>query len=115
MKINGEWERADLAIDPEIWISDDGSELEVYIETWFDVDAKFGTRTRNADSNWVNLYAFFNPRNGDLRITFILAEDFSEHSYTPTKAEKRLIRQLITEKVREVSGLSPEEYLTLAA
>ena len=115
MKNNGEWERSDLVIDPEIWISDDGTELEVYIESWFDVDAKFGIGTANEDDNWVNLYAFYNPKTGSLKMTFILAADFSEHSYRPTKGEKDLIIQLISEKVMEVSGATPEEYLNLAA
>lgn len=115
MKANGEWERNDLVIDPDIWISDDGTELEVYIESWFDVDAKFGTKTRSDDDNWVNLYAFYNPKTNYLRMSFILAADYSEHSYKPTKAERDLITQLIKEKVEEISGVSPEEYLNLAA
>lgn len=115
MKANGEWERSDLVINPEIWISDDGTELEVYIETWFDVDAKFGTNTAADDDNWVNLYAFYNPITNRIGMTYILAGDFSEHTYSPTKGERDLIRQLITEKVKEIAGVTPEEYLNLTA
>ena len=44
MTENNELERTDLGIDPEMEVDCDiGQEITVYIETWFDVDKKFGT------------------------------------------------------------------------
>ena len=55
-------ERDDIAIDRDIEVDCDiGQEITVYIETWFDVDKKFGTHTADDDSTWVNLYAAYNP------------------------------------------------------
>lgn len=49
MKENNELERRDLAIDSEMEVDCDiGQEITVYIETWFDVDKKFGTPMRTA-------------------------------------------------------------------
>ena len=33
------------------------------LETWFDVDEKFGLHTADEDHTWVNLYASYTPRN----------------------------------------------------
>ena len=57
MKENNELERRDLAIDSEMEVDCDiGQEITVYIETWFDVDKKFGTQIADEDGTWLNLY-----------------------------------------------------------
>ena len=44
MTENNEFERHNLAIDRDMEVDCDiGQEIAVYIETWFDVDQKFGT------------------------------------------------------------------------
>ena len=62
MKENKELERHDIAIDREMEVDCDiGQEITVYIETWFDVDKKFGTQLNGNDSAWLNLYGKYNP------------------------------------------------------
>ena len=57
MKENNELERADIAIDREMEVDCDiGQEITVYIETWFDVDKKFGTQIADEDGTWLNLF-----------------------------------------------------------
>lgn len=52
MKENNELEKADIAIDREMEVDCDiGQEITVCIETWFDVDKKFGVQTADDDSN----------------------------------------------------------------
>lgn len=61
MKENKELERHDIAIDREMEVDCDiGQEITVYIETWFDVDKKFGTQLNGNDSAWLNLYGKYN-------------------------------------------------------
>ena len=56
MKENNELERRDLVIDSEMEVDCDiGQEITVYIETWFDVDKKFGTQIADEDGTWLNL------------------------------------------------------------
>ena len=38
--INGEFTREDLVVDPELDV--ENGAVTAYLETWFDVDAKFG-------------------------------------------------------------------------
>ena len=62
MKENNELEKADIAIDREMEVDCDiGQEITVYIETWFDVDKKFGVQTADDDSTWLNMYGKYNP------------------------------------------------------
>ena len=69
MKENKELERHDIAIDREMEVDCDiGQEITVYIETWFDVDKKFGTQLNGNDSAWLNLYGKYNPYEDTLRI-----------------------------------------------
>lgn len=62
MKENNELERADIAVDREMEVDCYiGQEITVYIETWFDVDKKFGVQTADDDSTWLNMYGKYNP------------------------------------------------------
>ena len=50
MKENKELERGDLAIGREMEVDCDiMQEITAYVETWFDVDRKFGIHTREED------------------------------------------------------------------
>lgn len=62
MKENNELESTDIAIDREMEVDGDiGQEITVYIETWFDVDKKFGLDITDEDGTWLNLYGKYNP------------------------------------------------------
>lgn len=113
MKENKEFEKSDLAIDREMEVDCDvGQEITVYIETWFDVDKKFGTHINDEDGTWLNLYGKYNPFADTLRLECeISRDDGSEYfDYEPTKAESQLIKEIITQKIREEYGQSPQEF-----
>lgn len=62
MTENNEFERHNLAIDRDMEVDCDiGQEIAVYIETWFDVDQKFGTNIADEDGTWLNMYGKYNP------------------------------------------------------
>ncbi len=114
MKENKELERSDLAIDPDMEVDCDiGQQITVYIETWFDVDEKFGTHTADDDSTWLNMYGKYNPFQDTLRIECEISHDHDpteSFDYTPTPAEAQLIKDMIAEKIRELHGQTPQEF-----
>ena len=112
MKENREWERPDLAIDPDMDVDCDmGQEITAYIETWFDADKKFRIDTASEDGTWVNMYAKYNPFADTLRIECEISSDngSSYFDYEPTAAETRLIQNMMVEKIRQVYGRTPKE------
>ena len=53
-----ELERGDIAIDRDMEVDCDiGQEILAYVETWFDVDKKFGIHTADDDGTWLNMYS----------------------------------------------------------
>lgn len=113
MKENKELERADLVIDREMEVDCDiGQEITVYLETWFDVDKKFGIHTDSDEGTWLNLYGKYNPFADTLRIECeISKDDGSEYfDYEPTASESQLIKEMIAEKIREEWNQMPQEF-----
>lgn len=113
MKENKELEKQDIAIDHEMDVDCDiGQEITAYIETWFDVDKKFGTNICDEDGSWLNMYAKYNPFENTLRIECeISRDDGSEYfDYEPTANEFSLIKNMITEKIREEYHRTPQEF-----
>lgn len=83
--------------------------VSAYVETWFDVNEKFGLHIPDDDSTWVNLYAIYNPREDLLFMEYYVETDSSSSgpfSYTPTDAERQTIIEMVEEKCMEVEGLS---------
>ncbi|MEY8575871.1 hypothetical protein AALD01_16175 [Oscillospiraceae bacterium 21-37] len=113
MKDNLELERGDIAIDREMEVDCDiGQEITVYIETWFDVDKKFGIHTSGDDGTWLNMYGKFNPFEDSLRIECEISRDdgSSYFDYEPTSAESQLVKDMITEKIKEEYDQTPQEF-----
>ena len=76
MKDNLELERGDIAIDRDMDVDCDiGQEITVYMETWFDVDKKFGIHTSGDEGTWLNMYGKFNPFEDSLRIECDISRD----------------------------------------
>lgn len=112
MKRNKELERTDIAIDRDMDVAyDNPDEITVYIETWFDVDKKFGTDTKG-DDEWVNMYAKYNPFKDTLKIECDVDKpnEYKCFGYTPTKEEERLIKDMIAETIKAEYGKTPQEF-----
>ena len=113
MKENMELERKDLVIDHDMEVDCDiGQQITCYIETWFDTDKKFRIKTDSENGTWLNMYGKYDPFADTLRIECVISgDDFSdEFDYQPTAAETQLIKDMITEKIREVHGQTPKEF-----
>lgn len=113
MKRNHELEPGDIAIDRDMEVDCDiGQQITVYIETWFDVDRKFQIHTDSDEGTWLNMYGKYDPYEDTLRIECVISSDDGDDyfDYEPTKAESQLIKDLITEKIREVHDQTPEEF-----
>lgn len=99
--------RANIKIDPILEIDTDWNPpcISAYIETWFDVDEKFGTHTHEHEDMWLNLYALYSPVYKTLQLEYYLETDTSTlgpYTYEPTEDEKQTIIALIEEKCLEV-------------
>lgn len=113
MKDKLELERGDIAIDREMdVVCDIGQEITVYIETWFDVDKKFGVHTSADDGTWLNMYGKFNPFEDTLRIECEISRDggSSYFDYEPTSTESQFIKDMITEKIKEEYDQTPQAF-----
>ena len=112
MKHDLQLEKKDIAIDGDIQLSYDNlQEITAYIETWFDVDKKFMVDTTD-DSTWVNMYGKYNPFIDSLEIECVISSDNDSQcfKYNPTKQESDLIKQMITDKIKQVYGQTPQEF-----
>ncbi len=114
MKENMEFERGDLYVDHDIQIDDKNKQhIVAYLETLFDVNKKFNLQLDSSAGEWVNMYGIYNPLSEFLTIECVISNDDSSDSffYTPTKAEAKLLKDMITEKIKEVYGQTPVEFM----
>lgn len=108
-----EFTRDMLAVDRDMEVDCDiGHQITCYLETWFDVDKKFGTNTAADDDKWLNLYAKYDPFADTLRLEFTVttADSCEEGEYMPTETESQLVKDMIAEKLREEYGQTPKEF-----
>lgn len=113
MNDKNELTRSDISVDPEMEVDCDiGEEITVYLETWFDVDRKFGLDTASKDDAWLNMYAKYDPFADTLRIECEIdsADGSSYFDYEPTDAEACMIKDMIAEKIYEIYGQTPQEF-----
>ena len=113
MTEKNEFERKDIVVDRDMDVDcENATEITAYLETWFDVDKKFGTNTKDDDDVWLNMYAKYNPFDDTLRIECEIDKPKgSEYfDYTPTEAEERLIKDMIAEKIKAEYGQTPQEF-----
>ena len=113
MTEKNEFERKDIIVDRDMDVDcENAAEITAYLETWFDVDKKFGTNTKDDDDVWLNVYAKYNPFDDSLRIECEIDKPKgSEYfDYTPTEAEERLIKDMIAEKIKAEYGQTPQEF-----
>lgn len=114
MNQNNELTRPDIAIDADMEVDCDiGQIVTAYVETWFEVDKKFGTHTADNDDIWLNLYAKYNVPEDTLQLEYEISKpDSCEYfDYTPTEAEAQLIKTMMREKCSEVYGCTLEEFI----
>lgn len=113
MTEKNEFERKDIVVDRDMDVDcENATEITAYLETWFDVDKKFGTSTKDDDDVWLNMYAKYNPFDDTLRIECEIDKPKGSEcfDYTPTEAEERLIKDMIAEKIKSEYGQTPKDF-----
>lgn len=101
-----EWTEEHLKVPDGDVAYEDDDVVSVYLETWFDVDEKFGTNTCNEPDTWVNLYAMLNLRENLLTMKYFICRQDNEEEfcYIPTTKERELVIRLIR-KAMEREGI----------
>ena len=113
MKESNELERSDIVVLRDMEIDDESGQVIIaYLETWFDVDKKFGTDTASDDEKWLNLYAKYNPFADTLQLEYVVttSSTYEDGDYEPTEDESKLIKEMITEQIRQEYGQTPQEF-----
>lgn len=113
MNQNNELMQDDIIIDPDFEIEDDTGIIIAYIETWFDVDKKFDTKTADNEDEWVNLYAKYNVSEDILQLEYIIENSDKQEcfNYSPTDSESQLIKSMIRAKCIEKNDCTLEELI----
>lgn len=108
MTETGELTRDDLVIDPDMEIDDDGCIVTAYVETWFDVDRKFGTHTVDDAETWINFYAKYNTESGELLAEYQIDRlDGSEwHGVSSHRERKTVLLDMM-------DGMRPETFMAV--
>ena len=108
-----DWLPGELVVDRELWVNDECDSINAYIESWFDVDEKFGTNTKDNPDAWVNLYADYWPATRELQMTYLVDSDTSvkDYVYYPSEIEKQMVIDLIEQKCRQEYRCSCAEFL----
>lgn len=108
---------ADFAKDEivigDIEVNDDYTGVSSYVETYFDVDKKFGTNVNDDCDSWVNFYAEYFPESKELKCEYYIHTPTKEesHSYTPTEKEKQLIVFAMEEYTQDCYGENIIEFI----
>lgn len=114
MKENKELERKDIAIDRDMEADcDNGNQITFYIETWFDVDKKFDLHINDEDGTWLNMYGKYDPFVDTLKIECEISREDGNDSYfdyEPTEEESALIKDMVSERIKELHNQTPREF-----
>lgn len=113
MKENNELERTDIAVDSDMEVDCDiGQKLRHISKHGSMRTKKFGIDTASEDGTWLNMYAKYNPFADTLRIECEISRDSgsSYFDYEPTENESQLIKDMITEKLMQTHGQTPQEF-----
>lgn len=105
-------EARDLRIMEDLEMNPERQAINALVETWFDVDRKFGINTKKYDDAWLNLYADYNPMTKELNVTYYIdALDASyEREYIPTDEEKKVFIDVIEQACVQRNDMNCREF-----
>lgn len=111
MKQNHELERTDMKVDRDIQV-ENSQHIVAYLETLFDVNEKFKLHLESEAGEWVNMYGIYNPYSDFIAVQCFLCKDdkYDDFFYSPTKSEAELIKEMITEKIKDEYNQTPREF-----
>lgn len=101
--VNGGYQLSDdnIRIDQEFdYFIENGQNIWCfYIETWFDVDRYFGTRTSDNDDEWINFYALYEQDTQKWRFIYFIDSSNKSTEYDWTDFISEDDRNLIISKI----------------
>lgn len=107
------FEKSDFNLNREdMDISHDNRFLTAYIETWFDVDKKFGLNTKEYDV-WVSLFCNYDPFGDTIHVFYSIEADnyYIERTYETTEDEKQIFKNLMEETCIKNEKMSARDFL----
>lgn len=103
-------EAEDIRIDPELIPDEDG--VTAYVETWFDVERRFGIRLGPDES--ADFYATVQPETGAFKAGIIVKrEPGGEHAYRDVRllpCERKLITGQMEEQMQRNKGKTLKDF-----
>lgn len=108
-------EESDMLLRDDFELEFDKQRILFPIESWFDVDKKFGLNTQGNDGLWVNLYGEYNPCANEVKISYVINADDGtfEREYIPTDTERELFVKLMEQACEQYTGMTGRElYIT---
>ena len=108
-------EESDMLIREDFEFEFDNQLMLFPIESWFDVDKKFGVNTADIDGAWVNLYSTYNPCTGEIKVPYTVdTEDgMYDREYIPPDEEKEVFRNLMEQSCEQRNNMTCREaYIT---
>ena len=80
--------------------------LDFAWELWFDVDAYFGTNTKDDDNMWINFYTDYNPQTDDITACYTIdsPNDVVTEDWELTRDEKLFIRSKMEQYCKKTMG-----------
>ena len=108
-----EFTKETLEVDRDMEVNCDiCSEITVVFRCWFDADKKFALHINDMDDVWLNMYGKYDPYADTLRIECEIDKPGGcvYFDYIPTDAESQLIKDMITQKIREEYCQTPQEF-----
>ena len=101
-----------IRIDGDFSLNDEETIVTAYIETWFDVEKKFGVDLEDDPDAGLNFYANYNVETDELTCEYIVSKTNSciAYSYEPTEAEATLIAEMMQEACQKMHGCDLYNY-----
>jgi hypothetical protein len=101
-----------IRIDGDFSLNDEGTVVTAYIETWFDVEKKFGVNLNDDLDAGLNFYANYNVETDELTCEYIVSKANScvAYNYQPTAAETKLIAEMMQEACQDMHGCDLLDY-----
>jgi hypothetical protein len=99
----------DIRCMDELCFTDDA--IEASYELWFDVDAYFGTDTREKDRTWINFYTYWHPDTKTVTAVYFVEsdEDCKECQHELSDKEKAFFLAKMEEHSKIVYGMPLEK------
>ena len=106
------FEKTDVVISEDLELDTEDQCLSAEMETYFDVDKKFGINTRDDENTWVNMYCWYNPILDNLRVIYCIDtqnKDFIRE-YMPTDEEKQMLSEVMEAACQKQNNQSCKDF-----